>query len=204
MLFDYPSNPHSRIHGPAGYTTYQSYKPWLRDEFAFRCVYCLFRERWYPNGDDSFGVDHIFPKAVEEYHSLECEYTNLLYCCNRCNSVKQKRVVADPCKEGFAKHVVVQSNGRVAPLTAEGALLVRYLMLNNTKTVDFRRRWIGYEQQAAKDPNGEIARVLRDHSTYPENLPDLRTNRPPANSKPEGVENCHRARQDRLELADAY
>jgi hypothetical protein len=29
-------------------TDYESYRPWLRDEFAFRCVYCLTRETWGP------------------------------------------------------------------------------------------------------------------------------------------------------------
>src|ERR1700682_3612702 len=47
--FAYPSEPHQRKHGPAGYTNYEEYKPWLRDEFTFRCVYCLERELWYPD-----------------------------------------------------------------------------------------------------------------------------------------------------------
>jgi hypothetical protein len=34
--FAYPSAPHSRRHGPAGYEDYTHYKPWLRDEFTFR------------------------------------------------------------------------------------------------------------------------------------------------------------------------
>ena len=43
--FDYPA-PHLRRHGPMGYADYASYRPWLRDEFSFRCVYCLLREQW--------------------------------------------------------------------------------------------------------------------------------------------------------------
>ena len=34
--FAYPDKPHVRIHGPRGYRRYKAYKPWLRDEFAFR------------------------------------------------------------------------------------------------------------------------------------------------------------------------
>ncbi len=49
MLYDYPSVPHTRIHGPDGYTNYTSYKDWLRDEFEFRCVYCLNREKFRLN-----------------------------------------------------------------------------------------------------------------------------------------------------------
>jgi hypothetical protein len=49
-VFDYPSLPHARRHGPQGYADYKHYKPWLRDEFSFRCVYCLCRETWLPDG----------------------------------------------------------------------------------------------------------------------------------------------------------
>ena len=44
--FRYPEQPHVRRHGPQGYVTLESYRPWLRDEFTFRCVYCLLREQW--------------------------------------------------------------------------------------------------------------------------------------------------------------
>jgi hypothetical protein len=44
--FNYPAEPHLRRHGPRGYADAASYRPWLRDEFAFRSVYCLFREQW--------------------------------------------------------------------------------------------------------------------------------------------------------------
>jgi hypothetical protein len=45
-LFDYPAVQLVRIHGPLGYNDYSSYRAWLRDEFAFRCVYCFSREQW--------------------------------------------------------------------------------------------------------------------------------------------------------------
>jgi hypothetical protein len=44
--FVYPRAAPLRRHGPAGYAQYERYRPWLRDEFAFRCVYCLKREQW--------------------------------------------------------------------------------------------------------------------------------------------------------------
>lgn len=47
--FEYPSAPLVRRHGPVGYLDYSSFRPWLRDEFGFRCVYCLRREQWEPN-----------------------------------------------------------------------------------------------------------------------------------------------------------
>jgi len=57
--FQYPSQPLIRKHGPQGYRVYESFKPWLRDDFSFRCVYCLCRERWFPDGEAAFSVDHM-------------------------------------------------------------------------------------------------------------------------------------------------
>ena len=47
--FSYPESAHVRKHGPDGYAHYENYRPWLRDEFRFRCVYCLEREQWVNN-----------------------------------------------------------------------------------------------------------------------------------------------------------
>jgi hypothetical protein len=44
--FAYPAVGHMRRHASAGYKDYRDFKPWLRDEFEFRCVYCLQREMW--------------------------------------------------------------------------------------------------------------------------------------------------------------
>jgi hypothetical protein len=63
MPFVYPDRPHVRKHGPAGYADYAAYKPWLRDDLHFRCVYCLERERWDRSGHAAFGVDHVKPKS---------------------------------------------------------------------------------------------------------------------------------------------
>src|SRR5436305_11449934 len=104
MIFVYSSQPHQRKHGPK-YTDYKSYKDWLRDEFTFRCVYCLERERWYPNGHAGFGVDHVLPKGQPQYEHLSCYYPNLVYACNRCNSAKRDRILIDPCEVAFAEHL---------------------------------------------------------------------------------------------------
>ena len=73
--FDYPAGPHRRRHGPKGYAAPESFRPWLRDEFAFRCVYCLRRERWEP-GLSAFEIDHWKPAA--QHPSLALDYDNLL------------------------------------------------------------------------------------------------------------------------------
>jgi hypothetical protein len=78
-LFAYPHAVHVRRHGPIGYLDYADYKPWLRDEFHFRCVYCLCRERWFPDGDEAFSVDHLQPQSAVP--GLVCDYDNLVYAC---------------------------------------------------------------------------------------------------------------------------
>jgi hypothetical protein len=63
----YPNAPHVRKHGPKGYNPYKSYDQWLRDEFTFRCVYCLEREIWYPNRGAAFAVEHVLSKSDPQY-----------------------------------------------------------------------------------------------------------------------------------------
>jgi 5-methylcytosine-specific restriction endonuclease McrA len=87
MAFRYPRRRHVRRHGPRGYRNYRSYKPWLRDEFDFRCVYCLWRERWCADGDHAFSVDHLLPRTT--HPERLCDYDNLVYACCQCNALKQ-------------------------------------------------------------------------------------------------------------------
>lgn len=65
--FQYPIGKHVCRHGPVGYADPQRYKPWLRDEFHFRCVYCLCRERWVPDGEDAFSVEHYHSPNLTEF-----------------------------------------------------------------------------------------------------------------------------------------
>jgi hypothetical protein len=201
MFYEYPSVPHERIHGPAGYPSYGKYKPWLRDEFSFRCVYCLARETWLA-GHDYFGVDHVLPKSA--HPDLECEYGNLVYCCNRCNSAKRMDSVLDPCRVAFSAHVRVEDDGQVSWLTTEGQKLVQKLKLNNRAHVRFRRGLIACVRRAMEKPDGSGLRAVRDLMGYPDDLPDLSALETPNNAKPEGIANSHLERKKRGELPEAY
>ncbi len=202
MSYDYPSIAHERIHGPGGYSDYTTFKEWLRDEFEFRCVYCLTREKWSDAGHQMFGVDHVLPKATHK--SLECEYTNLVYCCNRCNSAKLLGELFDPCREALGKHLSMGDSGEVGWLTTEGQKIVRGLKLNDPDRVRFRRVMNRFVQCAVRVPDGQLAQELRDLMGYPGDLPDLSQLRPPNNSKPEGIAMSHFERRKRGELPDLY
>jgi len=122
-MFDYPAAPHARKHGPSGYAQYPYYKPWLRDEFTFRCVYCLEREVWYPDRANSFHVEHILAK-VSNPGSITA-YPNLAYSCGRCNTFKGIDPLLNPTTDSFGDHLKVNDDGSVIGLTNEGKVLIK-------------------------------------------------------------------------------
>src|SRR5439155_20207029 len=123
MVFDYPPNFHLRRHGPRDYLDYRSYKPWLRDEFEFRCIYCLWRERWEANGEYAFSVEHLRGQA--DHPELACEYDNLGYACCFCNALKQDGdLPLNPCFDPLGRHLAVRDDGTVHALTPQGANLI--------------------------------------------------------------------------------
>jgi hypothetical protein len=119
--FPYPLEPHARKHGPAGYTEYDSFRPWLRDEFSFRCVFCLSREQW-GKMLGLWDIDHLIPQSRRP--SLILSFDNLLYVCRSCNVLKSSSLLADPCGTALAKCMKVQSNGQIVALNDDGKLLI--------------------------------------------------------------------------------
>jgi hypothetical protein len=118
-VFTYPGAVHVRRHGPRGYADYKHYKPWLRDEFSFRCVYRLCRETWLPDGEAHFGVDHVYPKSQATGPSSE--YDSLVYACCVCNACKKDSTeligldILAP-----AEHLAVQPDGSALGVTRTG------------------------------------------------------------------------------------
>lgn len=181
VAFEYPETAHVRLHAPHGYSSYRSYKPWLRDEFVFRCVYCLTREKWCHDGANGFGVDHLVPKSQRP--DLECDYSNLLYLCNRCNCAKRVSSVLDPCAEGLGLHLRVQEDGEILALSREGEHIVDAFNLNYPPARDFRRRKILNLSQWQLQ--GDEA-ALSNELSFPVDLPNL-TDCRCGNAKPESI-----------------
>jgi hypothetical protein len=203
MIFDYPSQRHKRRHGPKGYKAYYQYKDWLRDEFTFRCVFCLMRERWYPDGDASFSVDHIVPQSSG---IGILDYNNLLYACLRCNSFKRDLLtIPNPCVHSFASHLQINRNGTVTPLTLEGNILVDVLQLNQMQRVQWRREMLELAMWLQEQPDeSEANRLLKSKFGFPDDLPDLRKRKPPKNSRPNGAKVCYYALRERGQLPNTY
>ena len=195
--FSYPLHPHQRRHGPQGYLDYESYRPWLRDEFEFRCVYCLRREQW--DRLVAIQIDHFDP--VNRLDDELPAYDNLLYACIRCNQAKGSQSVADPTAILLQETVTIGPDGQITSSSAEAKTLIAALDLNGAEVVNFRRTWMELLALAQRfQPS--LYQQLRG---YPENLPNLESLRPPqGNSRPEGIaESCYAKRQ-RNELPETY
>lgn len=196
--FEYPDLPHYRRHAPAGYEDYSSYRDWLRDEFTFRCVYCLHRERWL-GGGPTFHIDHFVPATAEP--SGRCEYSNLLYACARCNEAKRAVLgLPDPCQIAFRDCLRVTDDGRIEALNDQGRKLKLVLRLDSDKVVSHRARWMRTLDFLSTNNKG----LYQEFMVFPDDLPDLRSKQAPENTKPGSAINCYFALRERGELPPTY
>jgi hypothetical protein len=203
-VFHYPSVPPVRRHGPCGYVDYTSFKPWLRDEFTFRCVYCLTRELWCPAGHEDFGVEHFIAQAIDP--QLRSVYDNLFYVCCACNAARRDVwLPLDPAHEPLGAHWRIVRDGSAEALTAEGAQFIAICRLNRPALVDFRRRLLRLVETLLSHNEAQANDVLCDLLAFPADLPDLEALRPPeGNARPEGIaESCFERRR-RSELPEVY
>ncbi len=203
--FAYPATAHVRRHGPQGYKNYGDYKPFLRDEFTFRCVYCLEREVWYPNRDGSFSADHFVPKVIAP--DRETDYENLVYACVRCNSYKQAQIaLLDPTKVAFADHFLVREDGHIQALTPEGQDLIDLLDLNHAPALEVRQEALRVLQLKQRYPSDDLVHQLFvSRFGYPSELPDLLRPKPPGgNSRPEGIKTSYAEQRKKGGLLPVY
>lgn len=197
--YAYPATPHVRCHGPSGWAGYQKYRPWLRDEFAFRCVYCLEREVWR-DMRERLHIDHFHPQALQP--GLRREYTNLLYLCPACNGLKRDSLLPNPCEVALGDCLQVHADGRIEARNADGEWLVDVLALDEPPARKRRRLLMGAVLSLAETNWPGFVEWMG----YPEDLPDLsdKMYTPPSNSKPEGVKQSHFERKRNGTLPEVY
>lgn len=203
--FAYPKAAHVRRHGPRGYKDYGDYKPFLRDEFTFRCVYCLERELWYPNRDASFSADHFVPKAIDP--SRERDYENLVYACLRCNAYKQTQItMLDPTKVAFADHFRVRADGHIEALSPEAQDLIDLLHLDESPALDVRQQALRVVALKLKHPSdASVHGIFLDWFGYPKDLPDLNRPEPPdGNTRADGLKKSYFEQRKKGALAEVY
>ena len=188
---------HSRRHGPAGYSTYESYRPWVEDEFYYRCVYCLNRKVWAPT--NIWAIDHLI--SQDEAPELECEYDNLAFACQFCNQQKLSNRVPDPCRVAYGDCLRVEANGTVVALNAHGIRLVKVIRLNHPRFVQERLKTMRLLRILARHAPADFHKLMG----FPADLPDLSTLKPPrGNRRPNGLTESCLARKLRGELPVVY
>lgn len=196
--FEYPSRAHQRRHGPMGYADLASFREWLRDEFAFRCVYCLVREQW-GRVTGEFDIDHFTPQAVRP--GRLAEYDNLVYSCTRCNAIKSSQVVPNPLSALTSGKLRLQPDGIIESDSVDSARLIRKLDLNAPQMVAWRLVWARIIELARDHDESLYLRLMG----FPNDLPNLARLRPPGgNARPRGIEKSCFAQSQRGTLPVVY
>ena len=195
--FQYPDQKHVRRHGPR-YVNVASYREWIRDEFSFRCTYCLDREMWNRRAG-RFHVDHCRPQSSHPLESLD--YDNLIYACSACNLIKGSLLVPDPCESALGECLRVDDDGVAHSLSEDGLRLIEVLNLNDADCVKYRRLVRATVEQAVRH---EDQTILLQWMGYPDDLPDLSLLEPLENRRPDGVNLSFFARRQRGELSLMY
>jgi hypothetical protein len=196
--FRYPVPLRVRRHGPRGYADYASYRPWLRDEFCFRCVYCLVREQW-GRVLGEFDLDHYLPQRL--HPEVRSNYDNLLYSCAPCNVAKGDQAIPDPSVVLTEENVDVEEDGAIVGLTDDAARMIRLLDLDSEDLRRWRQTWIRILELTQ-----QVDLPLYEHLMgFPDDLPNLSRLRPPeGNSRPSGLKASYFARREHGELARTY
>ena len=182
---------------------YQNYKPWLRDEFTFRCVYCLERERWYPSRAAAFSVDHVIPQVVAPERL--CDYENLVYACLRCNSNKRDVPLPDPTRVSLAECLFIDDDGAISALNAHGADLIDLLHFNDSPVIDTRKKYLKLIKLKLDYPEDADIHDLFLDAFDSWTISDLISMRPPGGNRPKSgsVLSYYQLRQ-RNQLSEVY
>lgn len=196
--YRYPTEAKERRHGPTGYKDFHAYRPWLDDEFHFRCVYCLKRQKWART--DVWSVDHRVPQS--DAPERECDYENLVLTCQWCNNRKLALSVPDPVAVAYGNCLRVDdATGEVRFLNDDGEILIRVLKLNHPDQVRTRMDNLRRLEIFARIAPDEWKRMM----SFPEDLPNLRRKIPPTgNTRPVGLDESFYELRQRGELPEVY
>ena len=169
----YSSEPLARRHNPH-YDTVESYRPWLRDEFNYKCPFSLLRETWFST--QQFEIDHL--KSRKSRPDLIYTYDNLIYLFHSCNRAKGTLELPDPSRIKLSECLEVKPDGKIVFKNEAGRVIVRTLRLDNKIHTNFRKKFIDLYQRALKDDE-----VMRAWFGEPEDKPDLTNKKPSLRSR---------------------
>ena len=174
--FDYPLQRHRRRHTPRMQTDYRRYKPCLRDEFRFTCVYCLMREPWL-GAHFYFGVEHY--RAKSKGGRSRHHYSNLLYACNQCNNAKGETSFAPelhPDEFPYGRVIRLAEDGSLETSSPAHKKFILDLNLNREGLRLYRAElqevWELAEELAARGEE-RAATILMKRFRWPHDMPTL-------------------------------
>ncbi len=128
---------------------YKDFKPHLRLDFSFECVYCGLHENEV-GGIRGFAVDHFRPKS--KFPQLTLEYSNVLYACCVCNTFKgddwphddpltHGKGYLDPCVVDYDDHFERTVHHELQGISEPAKYMVDRLHLNRRQvTKHFEQR----------------------------------------------------------------
>jgi hypothetical protein len=121
----------------------------------------------------SFSIDHVRPRSTDPGGSSERDYSNLVYACNRCNSLRGVAAVLNPTRWPLAEHLKFRpEDGSIAGQTDEGRTTIRILRLNDPALCDHRRRVMVVLDLKRENPdNPAIHSLFVQTFSYPDDLP---------------------------------
>ena len=145
------------------YSDYTRYRPFLREDFRFRCAYCL-RHEFFVGGEAGCVIDHHRPQhGPFGRPDLISVYENLYWCCVECNSIKsdtwpspeelaENRRFLDPCQpeDDHNLHWDIEEDGQLRSLTSVGEYTLDKLVLNREGLIYHRQRRLRWEREYAE------------------------------------------------------
>lgn len=133
-----PTSTVTRQHSPSagqGDSGWRAFKPCLRWEFDFTCIYCRLRESDFGHWSQSrFAVEHLWPRR--HFPERAKDYGNCYYACVSCNSSKgatypspeeeaQGYRFFDPCRDVATEHFALVGDTIAA---ARGSMIAQYTL----------------------------------------------------------------------------
>jgi hypothetical protein len=154
---------------PPAVSNYTQYKQALREDFQYRCAYCMLHEGDpYGGGFHHFQIDHFRPR--NKFPDLINTYRNLYYACSWCNRAKGATwpsdpeqtlgyLFVDPCVEDlYTTHSTFDpSTGKLNSRTNAGDFTITEIRLNRRMFKRLRKKRV----EAQDDIESIRARILR-------------------------------------------
>ncbi|KQU58731.1 hypothetical protein ASG66_17070 [Bacillus sp. Leaf406] len=147
------------------YSSYRSYKPYLKKDFNKSCGYCGDFEGW-AGGSKVYHIDHFVPKSL--FPHLKNVYNNLVYACPYCNIsksddwpsgeekifIKGNAGYIEPCDVSYETHFSRDSTGSI---TAESEIA---LYMHKKLKFFLKRHRVIWNLTRLKETITEIQKVL--------------------------------------------